>query len=123
MNIQILQNPLDSRSRVNLPVLVVLHATAGSTARSSIAHLRSVGLSYHYIIARDGKDSATSVTNNNTEPTIFQCASNDRHAFHTGSQIPAPDGFCINKSSIGISMANIAVYFGRRWFERKKAKP
>lgn len=107
MNIKLLQPPLPFRERNNLPVLIVLHATAGATARSSINHLRGVGLSYHYIITRDARDSATSAASQNTEPIIHQCVPNAGHAFHVGSTIPAPGGRGINKSSIGISLANI----------------
>jgi len=107
MNIQPLQSPLESRQRQNQPVLIVLHATAGATAASSISHLRGVGLSYHYIITRDARDSAKTANAENTEPIIHQCVANNRHAFHVGSTIPAPGGLGINKSSIGISLANI----------------
>ena len=107
MNIQTHESFLPFRDRENAPELVVLHATAGSTAKSSINHLRSVGLSYHYIIARDGKDSAKSAGALDTESIIFHCVPNDKHAFHVGSTIPSPGGLGINKSSIGISMANI----------------
>lgn len=107
MNIQQLSPSLAFRQRSNQPELIVLHATAGSTARSSINHLRGVGLSYHYIIPRDGIDSATSGGAESTAPTIIQCVPNKGHAFHVGSTIPAPGGLGINKSSIGISLANI----------------
>lgn len=107
MNIHLLQDPLAFRDRDNKPELIVLHATAGSTARSSISHLRGVGLSYHYIITRDAKDSSKSANAENTEPIIFHCVPNIGHAFHVGSTIPAPGGLRINKSSIGISLANI----------------
>jgi N-acetyl-anhydromuramyl-L-alanine amidase AmpD len=107
MNIRPLQTPLPSRERDTLPVLVVLHATAGSTARSSIDHLRSVGLSYHYIITRDARDSAKVENTDNSEPVVHQCVPNLRQAFHVGSTIPAPGGRSINRSSIGISLANI----------------
>ena len=107
MNIKPLQSFLDSNSRNNLPELVVLHATAGATASSSINHLRSIGLSYHYIITRDSKDSSKGALVDNSIPIIFQCVDNIREAFHVGSSIPAPGGHRINRSSIGISLANI----------------
>jgi N-acetyl-anhydromuramyl-L-alanine amidase AmpD len=106
MNIQPLQPPLEFRSRENKPELIVLHATAGASARSSIEHLRSVGLSYHYIISRDAKDSGKTINAENTQPIIFQCVPDTGHAFHVGSTIPAPGGKGINQSSIGISLAN-----------------
>jgi len=107
MNIQPLPQFLAFRQRNAPPELVVLHATAGATARSSIDHLRGVGLSYHYIITRDAKDSSKSETSQDTEPIIHQCVPNSGEAFHVGSSIPAPGGMRINKSSIGISLANI----------------
>jgi len=107
MNIQPLRQFLDSRSRTVLPELVVLHATAGSTARSSIDHLRTVGLSYHYIITRDAKDSPKSEGAQETEPIIHQCVPHSAQAFHVSSTIPTPGGLRINKAAIGISLANI----------------
>lgn len=107
MNIIAINPQLSFRQRSIQPELIVLHATAGSTARSSIDHLRSVGLSYHYIIARDGKDSSKSSNAENTTPIIFHCVPNEGHAFHVSSKIPSPGGQGINKSSIGISLANI----------------
>lgn len=108
MAIVTLDPPLPSRSRKAPPTLIVLHATAGATARSSIDHLRSVGLSYHRIIARDGKDTSKSENADGTEPTVFACVSLDRVAFHVGSTIPIPvTGATINNGSVGISMANI----------------
>jgi N-acetyl-anhydromuramyl-L-alanine amidase AmpD len=107
MNIQQVQPHLEFRTRANKPELIVLHATAGASARSSIEHLRSVGLSYHYIISRDAKDAGKTINAADTEPIIFQCVPNTGHAFHVGSGIPAPGGMGINKSSIGISLANI----------------
>jgi N-acetyl-anhydromuramyl-L-alanine amidase AmpD len=106
MGIQQLQSSLSFRQRENLPELIVLHATAGATAKSSIDHLRAVGLSYHYIIARDAKDSSKSANAQDSEPIIFQCVPVIGHAFHVGSTIPAPGGLGINKSSVGISLAN-----------------
>lgn len=99
---------LPHRDRSNQPTLLVLHATAGATARSSIDHLRGVGLSYHYIIPRDGRDSAKEGSADGTEPFVFHCVPNDKHAFHVGSTIPPPEGSGgINKNSIGICLANI----------------
>ncbi len=58
MNVRVIPRPLSTRKRGAQPTLVVLHATAGASAISNINHLRSVRLSYHFIIARDGRDSA-----------------------------------------------------------------
>ena len=108
MPLQTLPTPLPHRDRNVAPVLIVLHATAGSTAKSSIDHLRSVGLSYHYIIARDGRDSAKFESHDNTDPIVFRCVPDAGHAFHVGSTIPVPGTTGgINKNSIGISLANI----------------
>lgn len=108
MQIKPLQVPLAHRNRDVKPSLIVLHATAGATASSSINHLRGVGLSYHYIIARDGKDSAKSDSADGSDPVIFHCVPDNKHAFHVGSTIPAPSGSgSIAKNSIGVSLANI----------------
>ena len=103
-----LDPPLPSRSRQRQPTLLVLHATAGATARSSVDVLRARGLGYHYIIARDGKDSAKSANADGTEAVVFACVPISRVAFHVGSQIPVPgvEGD-INANSVGISLANI----------------
>ena len=107
MNIQTLSPSLPHRDRSNQPELIVLHATAGATAKSSISHLRGVGLSYHYIIARDGRDTAKSENADGSDPIVFHCVPDAGHAFHVGSTIPTPSGLGINKASIGISLANI----------------
>jgi N-acetyl-anhydromuramyl-L-alanine amidase AmpD len=108
MNLKKLEDWLPHRSRDVKPSLLVLHATAGATARSSIDHLRGVGSSYHYIIARDGKDSAKSANADGSEPIVFHCVPDEAHAFHTSTKIPAPSGQgSVNKTSIGVSLANI----------------
>jgi N-acetyl-anhydromuramyl-L-alanine amidase AmpD len=107
MNIHSLTKFLSYRERDIEPELVVLHATMGGTARSSINHLRGVGLSYHYIISRDANDSSRHENIQDTAPIIYRCVPDNGHAFHVGSTIPAPGGRGINKSSIGISLANI----------------
>jgi N-acetyl-anhydromuramyl-L-alanine amidase AmpD len=108
MNIQTLKLFLPHSSRRVNPNLIVLHATAGASARSSIDYLRGAGLSYHYIIARDGNDTPKSVNANKTESIIFRCVPNTGEAFHVGSTIPTPErGNGINRNSIGISLANI----------------
>jgi len=108
MQLKTLDTPLASRTRPIKPTLIVLHATAGATARSSIDHLRGVGLSYHYIVARDGRDTAKSANSDGSDPIVFHCVDGKRHAFHVGSTIPAPSGEGgIAKTSIGISLANI----------------
>lgn len=103
-----LETPLPNRSRPRPPSLIVLHATAGATAASSIAHLQGVGLSYHIIIARDGKDAKNSALADGSEPKVFACVPLDRVAFHVGSTIPVPGAAGgINNNSVGISLANL----------------
>lgn len=104
-----LNPPLASTTRNRPPSLIVLHATAGATAASSIGVLRGRGLSYHFIIARDGKDSKHSSLSDGSAPKVFACVDPaSRVAFHVGSSIPFPGkpGF-INGNSVGISLANL----------------
>lgn len=107
LNIQVLPRPLSTRARAAAPTLVVLHATAGASAQSSIDHLRSVSLSYHFIITRDGRDTARTRNADGSPPIIFQCTHPAHRAAHVGSTIPAPSGVRINEASIGISLANM----------------
>lgn len=73
------------------PSLVVLHASAGASAMSSISWLRKIGLSYHYIIARDG--------------TVHKLVPTSRVAYHAGKSV-GPEGSGCNEYSIGICFAN-----------------
>jgi N-acetyl-anhydromuramyl-L-alanine amidase AmpD len=107
LNLRVLDRPLSTRARSGRPTLVVLHATAGASAMSSINHLRSVGLGYHYIIARDGRDSPRTRNADGSKPIIFHCVRDEHRVGHVGSTIPAPSGQSINESAIGISLANI----------------
>lgn len=77
---------------------IVLHATAGASAKSSISHLRNVGLSYDYVIERDG--------------TIFQLVNNDRRALHAGESV-GPHGSDVNGYAFGISLANFQGFKGK----------
>lgn len=94
------------RTRVDL---VVLHSTAGSSLSGAIATLRSRGLSYHYLIDKDG--------------TIVEAAPTSRKAFHAGNSYgprekskgidPRQDAQArfvaktsVNAYSIGISFVN-----------------
>lgn len=90
------------------PTIIVLHATAGATARSSVDHLRSVGLSYHFIIARDGKDTASTANADGSDPIVFLCVPVVNRAAHVGSMIPMPasGGRIANRCAVGISLAN-----------------
>lgn len=90
------------------PTMIVLHATAGSTGRSSVDHLRSVGLSYHFIIARDGKDTAKTANADGSDPIVFFCVPTGLRAAHVGSKIimPGSGNRIANRCAIGISLAN-----------------
>jgi N-acetyl-anhydromuramyl-L-alanine amidase AmpD len=82
---------LASRSRKRPTTTIVLHATDGASASSSIAWLREIGLSYHYVIERDGE--------------ITKAVPVSRVAYHAGKSM-GPDGPNVNDYSIGISFAN-----------------
>jgi N-acetyl-anhydromuramyl-L-alanine amidase AmpD len=104
----VLTPPLEHRSRNVAPSLLVLHATAGASARSSIRVLQDKGLSYHVIVARDGIDSKNSTQADASEPLVWHCVAEADEAFHVASRIPPPGGEGrINKASIGISLANL----------------
>lgn len=91
MKISNLTNWLASRARIVKPTVIVLHATDGASAGSSISWLRKIGLSYHYVIERDG--------------SITKCVPTSRVAFHAGKSI-GPYGANVNEYSIGIAFAN-----------------
>ena len=71
---------------------VVLHATVSKAAPGTIRHLRNVGLSYHYIIEKDG--------------TVYKCAPASKEAYHAGVS-KGPQGKHVNHYSIGISFVNM----------------
>lgn len=107
MRVELISPWLAHRERNTMPRLLVIHATAGASCRSSIDYLRKIGLSYHYIITRDGRDSTHSTKADTSDAIVFQCVPEAMHAFHVGSTIPSPCGAGgINKCSIGISLAN-----------------
>lgn len=102
------------------PTCVILHATAGSTGRSSVDWLRSQGLGYHFIVARDGRDSAKSATANGTDPIVYFCVPLKFRAAHVGSRFPIPGsgGRVANRCAIGISVANLQngeAYTPKQW--------
>jgi N-acetyl-anhydromuramyl-L-alanine amidase AmpD len=85
--------PLKGRTRTKQPTTVIIHATAGASAESSIAHLRKVGFSYDYIIERDGE--------------VFKCKPvSSQYAYHAGLS-EGPSGRDCNPYSIGICFANL----------------
>lgn len=92
MNLINLKNWLLSRDRHGRDTTtIVLHATAGGSGSSSIDWLRQIGLSYHYVIERDG--------------LIRKCVPVSRVAFHAGKSV-GPEGGNVNNYSIGIAFAN-----------------
>lgn len=82
---------LPTRARKKDITTIVLHASAGASASSSISWLKKIGLSYHYIIERDG--------------VITKLAPVGRVAFHAGKSV-GPGGSNVNEYSIGICFAN-----------------
>lgn len=95
--------PHSERSGVLRVSTIVLHATAGGTAQSTIDWLRNPwamvkgvltkfpDASYHYIIERDG--------------TIYKCVPTTKKAWHAGVS-KGPHGSLVNDYSIGIAFAN-----------------
>lgn len=82
---------LANRERKAPVTTVVLHATAGGSAESSIEWLRRINLSYHYVIERNG--------------FITKCVPAGRVAYHAGKSL-GPDGPNVNEYSVGIAFAN-----------------
>jgi len=76
---------------------IVIHYTAGSTVQSALAALSAAGLSYHYIIDKDG--------------IIYQLVEEDESAQHAGCYrngkklVGCTEGY--NSRSIGISLVNL----------------
>jgi len=100
--------PLSTSLRPADPTTIVLHATAGSTARSSVDWLRAQGLGYHYIIARDGVDTASTPNANCSDPAVFYCIDPKFRANHASSTVPMPGGggHGANRVGVAISLAN-----------------
>ncbi|MDK9709307.1 MAG: N-acetylmuramoyl-L-alanine amidase [Desulforhopalus sp.] len=111
MILQRLTNLLSTTPRLHNiePTLLVLHATAGASARSSIDYLRSKGNAYHFIIARDSLDSDWTYKSDGTESLVYQCVRYHHRGRHASSTIPVPGthGEGINDCSIAISLANL----------------
>jgi N-acetyl-anhydromuramyl-L-alanine amidase AmpD len=96
MNVVVLSRWLAHRARrlpagVKEPDLIVMHSTAGGTALSSIAYLRKIGYSYHYVIDRDG--------------TVYKCVPASQCAFHAGVS-KSVHGENVNEYSVGVCFAN-----------------
>ncbi len=114
MIIQRLNNLLSTTPRPKgvEPTLLILHATAGASARSSIDYLRSKGNAYHFIIARDTKDSDWTYKSDDTESLVYQCVRYQDRGRHVSTTIPVPkttNGH-INDHSIAISLANLQAH-------------
>lgn len=93
-NVVVLDRWLPSSSRAPKAHVntIVLHATVSKNATSPIAWLRQIGLSYHYIVDRDG--------------TIYKCVPTTRKAFHAGIS-EGPQGKWVNGYSIGIALVSM----------------
>lgn len=117
MPFQVVTPPLSTTARPNNvnPTLLILHATAGASAQSSIDYLRSRGNAYHYIIARDTRDSAWTYLSDGSESMIYHCVQHRHRARHVSTTIPVPgtNGGHINDHSIAISLANYQAHVPR----------
>ena len=82
---------LANRKRKQTLTTIVLHATAGSSLSGALSALNSKGLSYHYLIEKNGK--------------VTKCVSDELVAFHAGVSL-GPNGPNVNNYSIGISFVN-----------------
>jgi len=105
----VLKNWLASKPRKQAIELIVVHATDGKSAKSSIDWLRKIGFSYHKIIERDG--------------WVTKCVADSRVAYHAGNSYGPKEaergvsrvqnsakkfvaGCSVNEYSVGISLAN-----------------
>jgi N-acetyl-anhydromuramyl-L-alanine amidase AmpD len=104
-----------SRPRGVNPTLVILHATAGASARSSIDYMRTRGTAYHYIIARDTRDSDWTYLSDGSEARVYHCVQHRHRATHVSTTIPSPgtNRGNINDHSIAISLANYQAHVPR----------
>jgi N-acetyl-anhydromuramyl-L-alanine amidase AmpD len=99
MTIRTLGYWLVHRSRKRSVSCIVLHATAGGSALSSIGWLRRLqenqnpkdDASYHYVISHEG--------------IIYKCCPTGKVAYHAGVSV-GPEGANVNEYSIGIAFAN-----------------
>jgi N-acetyl-anhydromuramyl-L-alanine amidase AmpD len=90
--VKLLQRWLAHRGRKRPCTTIVLHATAGRGVPGAVSTLIQRGLSYHYIIAKDG--------------VITKCVPLSGEAYHAGKS-SGPDGASVNGYSVGISFANL----------------
>lgn len=89
---------LASRKRTRPVTTIVLHGTAGSSARSSHAWLKKIGLSYHAIIS-DYNDV-------DGDGVIIKAVRDSHIAFHAGKSY-GPEGASVNLYSLGLAFSNI----------------
>lgn len=90
-----------NKRKGNRKLFIVVHATAGASAESSLLYCERIGISCHYFIERDG--------------TIYKTAEHDDVCFHAGkSNWGGYSG--LNDFSVGIELAN----FGPMSADRKK---
>ena len=95
-----------------MPTGIIIHATAGASAASSIDWMRKERTSYHFIIPRDGEDSKKTldiITATLTPPVIQYCVPVTEMAFHCSSRVAPPNGLkgSLAQHCIGISLANL----------------
>lgn len=91
---------IEGGSPTNKPKFLLLHFTAGASAKSSISSMRSQGLAVQLVLDRDG--------------TIYQCRSFGTTAGHAGAS--EWKGFSgLNSHSIGIEIANGGDSFPRKF--------
>jgi len=83
---------LAHRARKKPCTTIVLHATAGRGVQGAVSTLIQRGLSYHFIIAKDG--------------AITKCVPIGSEAYHAGKS-EGPNGPSVNGYSVGISFANL----------------
>jgi N-acetyl-anhydromuramyl-L-alanine amidase AmpD len=82
---------LANRKRKVAPTTIVLHATGGSTLSGAWSTLITRGLSYHYLIPKDG---------------MFKKGVSDTAvAYHAGVSL-GPNGLNVNNYSFGLAFVN-----------------
>lgn len=93
------REPIPGGAEMAIRRFLVIHFTAGATARSSIEYWRELnnGVCAHFVIDRDG--------------TIYQCRPCDRTAGHAGASMwkcpkTGVTYHALNTCSIGIELAN-----------------
>ena len=92
MQIEILDPPLAGKKRLRDASTVILHATAGTSIEGAVSALRRRGLSYDYLVGKDGR--------------ILKCKPLSQIAHHAGVSF-GPDGSHANAYSIGVSLVNL----------------